>query len=176
MHAWDRLSAAVWTLLLVRTIGFRARWDGYVWTPNLHADTWYRLTEHRAFPHHKHVRRIWTAELFLLLLATTVAVNTPIACAAHVVRIFATRLWWILFLELGASWTATGALILLAAAADVVIYLEIDRAHIEPLYAPQVALTTLLVWYAYMNTYAVCVVKSPTTRIAYKARSSRLPV
>ena len=176
MHAWDRFCVAVWLVGAARTVAFRGDWNGYLWTPRLHADSWYRLTVKRCFPNHRHLPSLWYAELFLLLLATTVSINTPIAIAAHCVRVFTARLWWILFLELKTSWTLTLLLPATGAAADAVTYLEIRRARVEPLYAPQILLSALLLWTLHMNLYARCVAKRPTTGIQYKARSSRLPV
>ena len=49
MDTWDRCCLIVWIILVARTIAFRGHWEGYLWTPHLHADTWYRLTPHTGY-------------------------------------------------------------------------------------------------------------------------------
>lgn len=175
MQTWDRASLVVWCVLAARTIAFRGNWEGYLWTPHLHADTWYRLTPHLAFIPHKGCKHVWAAELLLAGLTVLIAIDTTPNLIAIYTRLILTRTWWALFLELGASWKLTALLPLLTLGVDVILYKVIHDARKDVLYAFQIPLTCLTTWHLYMNLYAVCVIKKPVTRIQYKARSSRLP-
>jgi len=175
MDTWDRCCLIVWIILVARTIAFRGHWEGYLWTPHLHADTWYRLTPHTGYIPHKHLPAIWGCELLLTCLATLVAIQTTPALVALYARTFLARLWWMLFLELGASWHITCILPLLTIATDITLYIMITQEHTEPLFAVHIPLTTLTAWCLYMNLHAWCVSVKPVTRIQYKARKSRIP-
>ena len=175
MEAWDRISLIVWCVLAARTIAFRGNWQGYLWTPSLHADTWYRLTPHVAFIPYKRCFHIWCTELLLATLTILFAVERNINLIAIFLRLLLTRTWWPLFIELGASWKFALLLPICILSLDFMLYKIIFDARKEFLYAFQIPLTCLSTWHLYMNLYAVCIIKKPVTRIQYKARSSRLP-
>lgn len=168
MEAWDRFSLVVWVVLLARTIAFRGHWEGYLWTPHLHADTWYRLTPHVGYIPHKRLPIIWSGELLLASIAALLAQENQLTLTAHYTRLLLTRLWWMLFLELGASWRITTLLPLLAIAIDIALYTQ----HTCIIHIP---LTILSTWCLYMNIHAWCIAVKPVTRIQYKARTSRVP-
>ena len=175
METWDRFSLVIWCVLVARTIAFRGNWEGYLWTPHLHADTWYRLTPHVAYIPHKRCYHVWASELLLASITILIAVDTTPNLIAIYARLLITRMWWTLFLELGASWKLTVLLPITALTCDILLYKIISNAHLESLYALHIPLTCLSAWHLYMNIYAICIIKKPVTRIQYKARTSRLP-
>ena len=175
METWDRISLVVWCVLAARTVAFRGNWQGYLWTPALHAVSWYRLTPHIAFIPYKRCLHIWYTELLLASLTILFPIERPIYLIAIFTRLVLARTWWPLFLELGASWKYILPLPFCIICIDALIYKIIYDAKKESLYAFQIPLTCLTTWLLYMNIYAACIIKKPITRIQYKARTSRLP-
>lgn len=165
MEAWDRFSLVVWVILFTRTIAFRGHWEGYLWTPHLHADTWYRLTPHVGYIPYKQLPVIWTGELLLATITVLMVQENQLILTAQYIRLFLTRLWWMLFLELGASWYLTILLPLLAISIDITLYIT------HSIFSP---LPLLTIWCFYMNMHAWCIAVKPVTRIQYKARTSRI--
>jgi len=55
MRIFFVLSASIWAWLVARCIAFGPKSKAICWKPDLHADTWYRLTQIPAKIHHKKI-------------------------------------------------------------------------------------------------------------------------
>ena len=169
------LSASLWAWLVGRTITFGPNTKGMCWHPNMHADTWYRLTPNPYNIPHKYFPLL--SFIFAILAVPALFIENDIIHILTVFKLVSEHAFIPIFVAhihsdiLIATWTIIN---IIASVGSILLFNNEQSTWSIIAIIPTLVAATLHSWFLAIELYLIFKQKPIRQEQAYVARQPRL--